>query len=75
MFTPQVPTFVPPNAQNIGVPFSNTVKSYANWNVCYSCKFDMEDGHTSIMCHKDKKKPNHQEGFTCANAQDYLNAG
>ncbi len=35
----------------------------------------MEDGHTSIMCHKLWRKPNQQEGFTHANAQEYLNAG
>jgi hypothetical protein len=35
----------------------------------------MEDGHTSVTCHKSWRKPNHQEGFTCANAQEYLNAG
>ncbi len=40
--TPQAPTFMPPNARHIAVPFSNTVKSYANWNVCYTCGFDME---------------------------------
>jgi hypothetical protein len=48
VFTPQAPAFVPPNAQNISVPFSNTLKSYTNWNVCYSCEFDVDDGHTSI---------------------------
>ncbi len=72
-FHPHEPTFVPPNSQNIAVPFSNTVKSYANWNVCYSCRFDMEDGHTSVTCHKLWRKPNHQDNFTCANAQEYLN--
>jgi hypothetical protein len=35
----------------------------------------MEDGHTFIKCHKLWRKPNHQEGFTRANAQEYLNAG
>jgi hypothetical protein len=74
-FNVQAPTFVPPNAWNIAMPFSNTVKSYANWNVCYTCKFDVEGRHTSVMCHKLWRKPNHQEGFTCANAQVYLNAG
>ncbi len=70
VFAPKVPIFLPLNAWNIAVPFLNTVKSYANWNVCYFCKFDVEDGHTSVMCHKSWRKPNHQEGFTCANAQD-----
>ncbi len=74
-FHPQAPTFVPPNAQNIAMPFSNTVKSYANWNVCYSCGFDVEDGPTSVTCHKSWRKPSHQDGFTCTTAQEYLNAG
>jgi hypothetical protein len=72
---PHAPTFVPPNARNIAVPFSNIAKSYANWNVCNSCGFDMEDSHTSVRCHKSWRKPNRQEGFTCANVQEYLNAG
>ncbi len=73
-FNPQAPTFVPPNAQNIAMPFLNIVKSYANWNVCYTCGFDVEDGHTSVTCHNLWRKPNHQEGFTCTNAEEYLNA-
>ncbi len=49
-FHPQAPTFVPPNAWNIAVPFSNTVKSYTNWNACYSwgLMWKVEDGHTSV---------------------------
>jgi hypothetical protein len=31
-FHPHAPTFVTSNAWNIAMPFSNTVKSYANWN-------------------------------------------
>ncbi len=26
--------------------FLNLTKGFANWNVCYSCGFDIEDGHT-----------------------------
>ena len=37
-------------AQNEQPPYSNTVKKYANWNVCYSCGFDVADGHTSMSC-------------------------
>ena len=29
---------------------SNLVKNFTNWNVCYSCRFDIKDGHTSITC-------------------------
>jgi hypothetical protein len=52
VFTLQAPSFVPPNPQNIAITFSNTVKSYANWNVYDSCRFDVEGGHTSVTCHK-----------------------
>jgi hypothetical protein len=75
MFHLQAITFVPPNAWYIAVPFSNTVTSYVSWNVCYSCRFDVEDVHISVTCHKLWRKTNHQEGFTRANAQEYLNVG
>jgi hypothetical protein len=32
--------------------FSNLVKRFANWNVCYSCGFDVADGHTGILLTK-----------------------
>ena len=28
----------------------NPVKRYNNWNVCYSCGFDVEDGLTLVTC-------------------------
>jgi hypothetical protein len=28
---------------------SKITKAFANWNVCYSCGFDIEDGHTFHM--------------------------
>ncbi len=37
--------------------FSNRVNLYANWNACYSCGFDVPDGHTSMMCHTNLCKP------------------
>jgi hypothetical protein len=30
--------------------FYNIYKVHNNWNVCFSCGFDIEDGHTSITC-------------------------
>jgi hypothetical protein len=27
--------------------YSNIIKWYTNWNICFSCSFDVEDGHTS----------------------------
>ena len=55
--------------------FSNTTKWYPNWNVCYSCGFDVENWHTSATCPADRRKENHQEGFTRENAQQYITAG
>ena len=57
-------------------PFqSNLVKTHNNWNVCYSCGFDVEDGHDSMSCHMDWHKPGHDVYFTRANAQQKLDAG
>ena len=53
----------------------NPVKIHNNWNVCYSCGFDVEDGHTSQTCHFDWRKPNHDVTFTRANAQQKLAQG
>ncbi len=50
----------------------NPVKVHNNWNVCYSCGFDVEDGHTSQTCHFDWRKPSHDVTFTRANAQQKL---
>jgi hypothetical protein len=57
-------------------PFqSNLVKAHNNWNVCYSCGFDVEDGNNSITCRMDWRKPGHDVYFTRANAQQKLDAG
>ena len=55
--------------------YSNIVKRHANMNVCFSCGFDVEDGHNSSTCPMQWRRPNHQVGFTRANAQQYINAG
>jgi hypothetical protein len=34
-------------ARNAAPMYSNILKAYANWNVCFLCGFDVEDGHTS----------------------------
>jgi hypothetical protein len=52
---------------------SNLIKNFANWNLCYSCGFDIEDGHTSITCPTLWRRPNHPEGFLKANAHEYIN--
>jgi hypothetical protein len=50
-------------------------KAFTNWNVCYLCGFNIEDGHTSVACPHTWRKTNHQEGFNRNNVQAYLNAG
>ena len=67
MFAPTLPTRRP--------EFSNPTKQHANWNVCFTCGFDVEEGHTSTTCPMNWRKPNHQEGFTRENAQQYITAG
>jgi hypothetical protein len=42
-----------------GIPtFPTFYKRLKNWNVCFLCGFDIEDGHTSLTC--PFKKANHQ---------------
>ena len=53
----------------------NFVKRFANNNMCYSCGFDVEDGHTSVTCPQEWQKTNHQEAYTRENAQGYIAAG
>ena len=59
--------------QNRNPDFSNVYKWYNNWNVCFSCGFDIENGHTSITC--PFWKMNHQQVYTCKNAQQFIAAG
>jgi hypothetical protein len=53
--------------------FSNIYKRFNNWNVCFLCGFDVEDGHTSLTC--PFKKANHQTSFVWENAQQFIAAG
>ena len=52
----------------------NPVKCFNNWNYCFSCGFDVEDGHTSTTCPQDWRKAGHQEGCTRNNVQHYIAA-
>jgi hypothetical protein len=54
---------------------SNIVKRYANWNTCYSCGFDVVDGHTSMSCPPHLRKATHHIGFNRQNAQQYIDLG
>jgi hypothetical protein len=52
--------------------YSNVVKQWANQNICFSCGFDVKDWHNSSSC--PRKKPGHQDGFTCTNYLEYERA-
>ena len=66
----------PPPAQHVQAPpYSNLTKRYANWNACYSCGFDIPDGHTSQTCPPHLRKPDHDTYFTRQNAQQYIDQG
>ena len=71
-FIPQAP----PGGNNPpATSLLNFVKRFANKNVCYSCRFDVKDGHTSVTCPREWQKTNHQEAFSHKNAQGYIAAG
>ena len=40
--------------------FLNLTKAFANWNVCFTCGFDIEDRHTLVTCPCLWRKPHHQ---------------
>ena len=61
----------PPQLRN--PDHSNIYKCHNNWNVCFSCGFDIENGHTSMTC--PFKKANHQQSFSRENAQQFIAAG
>ena len=72
--------FAPPNLGRGTGPFEaqpqfpnapNPIKRYANWNACFSCGFDVEDGHTSATCPTFLRKHNHQVKYTHDNAVAY----
>ncbi len=66
----------PPASGGTQQPFqSNLIKQLNNWNVCYSCGFDVEADHDLMMCPHDWRKPSHDVNFTRDNAQTYLAMG
>ena len=69
-FQPTLPTGI---TQVKNPDYSNIYKRHNNWNVCFSCGFDIEDGHTSATC--PFRKPNHQQSFNRENAQQFIAAG
>jgi hypothetical protein len=56
-------------------PFFNMVKHFANWNVCYSCGFDVTDSHNSMSCPTHLQKATHDIYFTHENAAQYIDLG
>ena len=51
----------------------NPKKNYNNWNMCFSCGYDIPIWHTSATC--ENRKPEHQTGCTRANAEQYTAVG
>jgi hypothetical protein len=67
---------MPITGARVNAPFQSIVtKKHANWNVCWSCGFDVEDGHTSATCPTHWQKTDHQVGFTRETAQQWINQG
>ena len=73
-FVPGVPE-VGAAARNTAPMYSNIIKRYSNMNVCFSCSFNVENGHTSRTCPQAWRHANHQEAYDPSNAQQYINAG
>ena len=66
---PYIPAGANPPPRQRNQFFSNIAKLFANQNVCYTCRFDVEDWHTSVTY--NRKKPGHQDGFTWSNFMEY----
>jgi hypothetical protein len=63
-----------PNAQRM--THLNVNKLHGNWNACYSCGFDIEEGHTTLKtCPGDWRKLTYIEAFTRGNVQRHIAAG
>lgn len=61
------------NPQGMPMTHTNPVKRYNNWDMCYTCGFDVDNGHTSVTC--PYKKDGHQDGCTRANYLQYQAMG
>ncbi len=72
----RVPLFMQQLTQrNAASQYSNILKRYANWNVCFSCGLNVKDGHTSKTCSACWRHANHQEGVDRSIASQYTVAG
>ena len=63
------------NNNNNRPAFSNKVKYYNNWNMCYSCGFDVPNWHTSATCDNPNKRNGHDAKCTRQNCEAYIAAG
>ena len=70
---PYVGAIPPAPTRRGGTPTPNPNKQYNNWNMCYSCGYDLPIWHTSATC--DNRKHGHQVGCTRANAEQYTTGG
>ncbi len=50
VINPFVPVGGPAGGRNAAPMYSNIIKQYANWNACFLCGFDVEEGHTLKTC-------------------------
>ncbi len=74
-YPPQVGGFNGQAAKLPNPPHLNIMKMFASWNMCFTCGFNVEDGHTPKTRPAHWRKMNHQEGFTRENARQWINAG
>ncbi len=51
------------------------IKKYNNWNVCYTCGFDVEATHNLVTCLYGWRRSGHCKWYTRANTQSYINCG
>ena len=55
--------------------YSNKTKYYNNWNMCFTCGWDVPGWHNSQTCNVQYTNPLHQVGCNRENAQSYMAAG
>ena len=65
---------VPPPAQDAQEYVPNPYKRFNNWNMCFSCGFDIPHSHISATC-PFKEEIGHQVGCTRENSEAYKMAG
>ena len=64
-----------PAGQATATGQKNYTKHFNNWNICFSCGFDVPNWHTSATCPAVCRKDGHQEGYDCQNYAQYAAQG